>query len=147
MESQEAEKLFTKGVNAFSQGRTLSALAFFEKAIHIESTPACHSFLAVCIAKERGQVRKAISLCKEIIEADSGNPVHYLNLGRIYLLAGDKTEAAKAFRDGLTYGDDPQIIDELDKLVIRKPPVFPFLKRENFINKYAGLVLSTLRLR
>ncbi|HEX8948102.1 MAG TPA: tetratricopeptide repeat protein [Dissulfurispiraceae bacterium] len=147
MESQEAEKLFTKGVNAFSRGRTLSALAFFEKAINIESTPVCHSYLAVCIAKERGQVRKAISLCKEIIDKDPGNPVHYLNLGRIYLLAGDKTEASKAFRDGLTYGEDPQIIDELDKLVIRKPPVFPFLKRENFINKYAGLVLSTLRLR
>ncbi len=147
MSDHEAEKLFTKGLYAFNQGRTLTALALFEKAITIKSNPLYLSHLAVCIAKERGQVRKAISICKETIKQEPQNSFHYLNLGRIYLLAGNKPEAARAFRDGLNYEANQQIINELNKLVARKPPVFPFLKRESFINKYAGLVLTTLRLR
>ncbi len=147
MSSQEAEKLFKKGFSAFRQGRTLVALGLFEKAIAIETNPLYLSYLAVCIAKERGQIRKAISLCKETIEKEPGNSNHYLNLGRIYLLAGNKAEAARAFRDGLNRETNQQIIEELNKLVARKSPVFPFLRRENFINKYTGLVLTTLRLR
>lgn len=147
MSNQEAEKHFTKGLHAFHQGRTLTALALFEKAISMESTPLYLSYFAVCIAKERGQVRKALSICKETIGLDPGNSFHYLNLGRVFLLTGNKLEAAKAFRDGLNHNTNPEIIAELNRLVIRKPPVFPFLRRENFINKYAGMVLTTLRLR
>lgn len=143
----EAERLFNKGLEHLANGDTLSALSCFEKAIKIEDKPAIWSYFAFCIAKERGQLSKAISLCGEAIKKDPVNSAHYLNLGRIYLLANKKAEAINIFREGLNYEANQQIVDELNRLIIRKPPVIPFLKRDNPINKYLGIILKRLRLR
>ena len=48
------------------------------------------SYLGYCIARERGQVREAVRLCQSALNAEPNNPAHYLNLGRVYLLAKDK---------------------------------------------------------
>jgi len=77
-----------KGVEALDQDNTLSALFYFEKALDIEDSPIISSYFAFCIAKERGQLSKAISLCEEAIKKDPESSIHYLNLGRIYLLSG-----------------------------------------------------------
>lgn len=147
MHDTEAERLFTRGLEALAEGNTLSALSFFEKAIHTQYSPVISSYYALCIAKERGQVSKAISLCEDAIKREPQNSQLYLNLGRIYLIDNNKTDAIKTFREGLNYEANQQIVDELNKLVIRKPPVFSFLKRSNPINKYLGIILKKLRLR
>lgn len=143
----EAEKLFQRGIKSVHAGDTLAALAFLEKAFRMDDSPAVSSYLAYCIAKERGQVAKAIALCEDAVKKDPSNAVHYLNLGRIYLIDRKKTAAVDAFREGLKHEMNPHIIDELHRLGLRKPPVIPFLKRSNPVNKYLGLFLSRLRLR
>jgi tetratricopeptide (TPR) repeat protein len=143
VQGTDLEGLLKTGVEALAQGNTISALSCFEKAISIEKRPDVYSYYAFCIAKERGQVSKAISLCKEAIEKEPNNSVHYLNLGRIYLLDDKKEEAIKTFRGGLNYEANPLIVDELNKLGPRKPPIVPFLKRSNPINKYLGIMLRT----
>lgn len=147
MHDTETEKLFTKGLEALAEGNTLSALSYLEKAINIDYSPIISSYYALCIAKERGQVSKAVSLCEEAIKGEPKNSQLYLNLGRIYLIDNNKTDAIKTFREGLNYESNQQIVDELNKLVIRKPPIFPFLRRNNPINKYLGIILKILRLR
>ena len=147
MHDTETEKLFTKGLETLAEGNTLSALSFFEKALHTKYSPVISSYHAFCIAKERGQVSKAISLCKEAIKKEPNNSLPYLNLGRIYLIDNNKADAIKTFREGLNYESNQQIVDELNKLEIRRPPIFPFLKRSNPINKYLGIILKILRLR
>ena len=147
MSVTEVERLFTKGLEALAHGSILSALVFFEKAIKIENNPAIWSYFAFCIAKERGQFSKAISLCEEAFKKEPNNSAHYLNLGRIYLLTYKKAEAINIFREGLNHEANQQIVDELNKLIIRKPPVIPFLKRNNPLNKYLGIILKVLRLR
>lgn len=143
----EAERLFMKGLEALVQDNTLSALSCFEKAINIEDNPIINSYLAFCVAKERGQLTKAISLCEEAIKKEPQNSFHYLNLGRIYLLAHRKEEAITIFREGLAHEANQQIVDELNRLETRKPPVIPFLKRSNPLNKYLGIILTKLKLR
>jgi len=143
----EAEGLFKKGLEALTEGNTLSALSYLEKAINIDNSPIISSYYAFCIAKARGQVSKAVSLCEEAIKREPQNSQLYLNLGRIYLIDNNKTDAIKTFREGLNYEANQQIVDELNRLVIRKPPIFPFLKRSNPINKYLGIILKILRLR
>ncbi|HYA12368.1 MAG TPA: tetratricopeptide repeat protein [Thermodesulfovibrionales bacterium] len=147
MHDTETEKLFTKGLEALTEGNTLSALSYLEKALHTKYSPVIISYYAFCIAKERGQVGKAVSLCEEAIKREHKNSQLYLNLGRIYLIDNNKTDAIKTFREGLNYEANQQIVDELNRLVIRKPPIFPFLKRSNPINKYLGIILKILRLR
>ncbi len=148
MPVKEAEELLKKGSDALAQGNTLSALSCFEKAINIENSPIISSYYAFCIAKARGQVIRAISFCEEAIKKDPKNSLHYLNLGRIYLITNNREDAIKTFREGLKYEANQQIVDELNRLVIRKPSIFPFLKRSNPINKYLGIILrSKKRLR
>ena len=75
------------------------------------------------------------------------NPVHYLNLGRIYLKAGRRVDAIETFRKGLSFGDNQEIKQILDNMGTRKKLVFPFLPRNNFLNKYTGLMMHRLKLR
>jgi tetratricopeptide (TPR) repeat protein len=147
MTNPESKRLFDKGMDSLSAGNILAALSCFENALALEEDPLIGSFLAFCIAKERGEFQKAISICNAAISKEPGNSLHYLNLGRIYLLRKDNREAIDIFRRGLNYEENRQIADELNALGTRKPPVIPFLKRNNIINKYLGLILSRLKLR
>ncbi len=72
-------------------------------------------------------------------------PVFYLNLGRACLAAGNKRDAADAFRKGLDADlQDADLIWEVKRLGSRRKPVIPFLKRSNPLNKYIGILLHRL---
>jgi predicted Zn-dependent protease len=141
----ETEQLYEKGVAAVDAENWLAALVCFEKLVQLEGKPVYLSFYAACMAKERGQFNQAALLCRDALEKEPDNPVHYLNLGRIFMLQGRKDETIKILRDGLSHGAEPRIIEELQKLGTRKPPVFPFLGRNSLINKYCGILLKIIR--
>lgn len=143
----ESDELFTQGLKALARGDTLSALSFFERAVQREDRPTFSSFLALCLAKERGQFQLAVTLCEKAKAREPHNTVHYLNLGRIYLIAGKKDDAIRTFREGLGYEQNKEIVDELERLGTRKPPLISSLKRNNPVNKYLGIILKRLGLR
>ena len=92
-------------------------------------------------------MQKGMLLCREAMEKEPENSVHYLNLGRIHLVAGDKQEAIRVFRNGLAYGLNQEIIGALDSIGTRSPLVFRSLSRKNPINKFLGIILRKLGLR
>jgi tetratricopeptide (TPR) repeat protein len=141
------EALFKKGIESLSRNEWTSALACFEKAVGLTDNPVYKSHLALCIARERGQVHKGVALCREAIKSDPDNSLHYLNLGRIYLLQGRIESAIAAFREGLKKDDNEQIAEELRRAGTRRPPPLKFLSRENPVNKYLGILLARLGLR
>ncbi len=147
MSGNVREALVNQGREALMKGDTLSALALFEKAMEGDDNPPARSYLAYCMAKERGLTSRGISWCEESIAKEPENSVHYLNLGRIYLLMKNREEAIRNFREGLKYGSNEEIADELHRLGVRKSPALPFLSRGNPINKYLGILLKMLRLR
>lgn len=147
MSATEPENIFARGLTAFKSDDTLSALVLFEKACRLEANPGFFSYLAFCLAKERGQYKKAVALCREALEQEPDNLAHYLNLGRIFVLMGKKPDAIQIFREGLARGKSPEITEHLERLGARKRPVIPFLKRTNPVNKFIGLVLGKLGLR
>ena len=142
----ESETLLENGIEALTKGDILSALDHFEKAFHMNNSPLISSYYAFCIAKERRQFSKAISLCEEAIKKDPQNPFHYLNLGRIHLLSNGKADALKIFRKGLKYGVTPQVADATVKMVTSELPVPPLLKKDGPFNKYLSIILKKLRL-
>jgi tetratricopeptide (TPR) repeat protein len=146
-EKKSAAELFRTGLHLLGEANPLAALSFFEKAYSQEKSPAIQSYLGYCIAAERGQITEALKLCQAAIEADPHNPEHYLNLGRVYLKAKRKDEAIAELRRGLSFGDNRDIRALLEALGLRKKPVFPFLPRNNFLNRYVGLILRRLTLR
>ena len=71
MSSPEQDKLFTKGLSALNSEDTTFAV-IFEKASQIENNPVYVSYFAFCLARERGQYKKAISLCRDSMEKRYG---------------------------------------------------------------------------
>ena len=140
-------ELVEKGIAFLHDNNRLAALACFDKAFVIGKSPELLSYLSYCIAAERGQIYEAMNLCNDALSHEPDNPVHYLNLGRIYLHAGKKEDALLPLRKGLSFGENLAIRSILEKIGTRGKPVFPFLHRNSFLNKYIGLLLHRLKLR
>ncbi len=144
MESRMGAEFFAKGMEALGHDHLYLARVCFEHAVNEERLPAYCSYLALALAKSRGEYHEAIALAQEAVDKDPVTAVHYLNLGRIYLLSGREQEAVETFRQGVQYDRHPEIIAELDLLVPRTPSVFPSLRRDHPLNKYLGLFLAYL---
>jgi len=142
-----AQKDFDQAELELERGNVLSALACLERALAIWDDPLWYSRLGYCIAKERGQVTRGFDLCRASIAHDPKNPVHYLYLGKIHLIAADQYEALQTLRLGMTLGSTPEIEKTLAAIGTRKPPVIPVLSRGNLLNKYLGKILTRMGLR
>jgi len=142
-----ADELFEKGLALLRDDNPLAALTCFEKAYTLKKTPELQSYLGFCIAAERGKITEALGLCNDALAHEPDNPVHYLNLARIYLKADKKTDAIETLRKGLSFGKNAEIHQLLENLGMRKKSVVPFISRNNFLNKYLGLLLHRLKLR
>jgi predicted Zn-dependent protease len=147
MLTAEDQELYTKGIAAVDNGDTATGLVSLERLFETSPDPIISSYYAVCLARERGDTERAAGLCDTAMEEDPGNPLHYLNRGRVLLAAGMKREAIKVFRNGLLYGRNTLIARELEQLGWRGLPVFPSLGREHFLNRAVGRLLRTLGLR
>ena len=147
MPTTDLEQHLERGIMKLKQGDTLSALVHFEKAMNAGGTADCMSYLGYCIAKERGQSSRGMILCREALDENPGNPVHYLNMAKILLLRRDKDGAMDALRMGASCGDNEEISVLLEEIGSRKPPPLTFLDRDHPVNKYLGIILSWLGLR
>ncbi|MFZ2199034.1 MAG: tetratricopeptide repeat protein [Thermodesulfovibrionales bacterium] len=147
MDDNSYIELIENGIAYLNDNNRLAALACFDKAFIIGKSPELLSYLSYCIATERGQIYEALKLCNNALSQETDNPVHYLNLGRIYLHAGKKEEALLILRKGLSFGDNQAIRSILEKIGTRGKPVFPFISRNNFLNKYVGILLHWIKLR
>lgn len=142
-----AQKEFDRAQQELDQNNVLAALACLERGLSIRNDPLWHSRLGFCVAKQRGHLTRAFELCRNAIGHDPDNPLHYLYLGKVYLVAGKKYEALQAFRQGRLLGGSQEIERLLDSIGTRKPPVLSFLSRDNPLNKYLGIILVRLGLR
>ena len=142
-----AQKEFDRAQQELDRNNVLAALACLERGLGIRNDPFWHSRLGFCVAKQRGHVTRAFELCRNAIEHDPDNSLHYLYLGKVYLVAGKKLEALEAFRQGMILGGSQEIERILDTIGARKPPVISFLSRDNLLNKYLGIILGRLGFR
>jgi tetratricopeptide (TPR) repeat protein len=125
-----------------------SALSVTKDAVaHYPEDPYVLSYYGLLTALVQKKHKDGIKLCKHSVKAlkksnydkISAYPTLYLNFGRIYLLSGDKNKAFDTFHKGLAKDHEYRdLIWELKKLGIRRPPVIPFLGRSNFLNKHLG---------
>jgi len=143
----ETKDMIKRGIDAAERGNMVEAIHLLENAAKDAKTPMVKSYLAYCLAREHRQLKQAASMCHEAMQLEPNNPVHYLNLGRIYILADQKYRAIQTFRKGLKLGRNARIVAELKNLGLRKPSVFPALSRDNPLNKYLGILSSKLGVR
>jgi predicted Zn-dependent protease len=136
---------FQRAQRAIAVDNTIAGLACLEKALQVEDNRGWYSYLGYCIARERGQVARGIELCHASLAAEPDNPDHYLNLGKILLLAGDTGAAISMFREGQVRGEHDTFARQLKSLGVRGLPVLSFLKRGNPLNKFLGKLFRRIR--
>lgn len=141
-------RLLKKGMNK-------QALALLEEAVNaFPNNPFLLSYygaLLAVVAKDFARGIRTSELALKLLAAaipmniEAHYPVFYLNIGRAYLAAGDRKKAVLAFRKGLKYDSlNPDILEETDKLGVRRKPPLPGLRRSHPLNKYIGLILHKL---
>jgi tetratricopeptide (TPR) repeat protein len=138
MNNEQPQRLLEQAMAAAEEGNTLLALMQLERLPADCRPPLAWSYLGLCLARERRQYRRGQGLCQQALQQEPANSRHYLNLGRIYLLAGRKSLAIAAFRRGLKFGRDRAIMDELKALGLRRAPVFSAFDRSHLVNRLAG---------
>lgn len=147
MTSDPLDDLLQKGIEAAEKGYIHSAQALLGQVAEHRKTPELDSYLAYCLAKEEGSMHSAAKICHESIKREPNSSLHYLILGRILLMSGEKNKAIKTFRQGLKTSPNPAIINELKKLGLRRPTVLKNLKRNHPINRVLGKALGFIGFR
>ncbi len=143
----DAEKQFQLARKAIEEEDFTTALTHMENAFALHDDPGWHSYLGLCIALERKEFQVAEALCRASIEHDDADPVHYLNLGKVYLASGRKREALETLRAGMAKGGNERILALLLDLGTRQPQLLRFLKRNHPLNKFLGNLLHRRAVR
>ena len=116
----------------------------FERAFSADKANAEYmSYYGLCSAVKWGRIGRAITLCTKAIKIDFERPDFYLNLGRVYLEAGNKKGAVTVFKKGL--GIDPShkgLHEILISMGIKEEALLPFLSRAHPINKRLGIFIK-----
>jgi tetratricopeptide (TPR) repeat protein len=133
---------FKKGKRFLSEEKTDRALRAFEKAYKADKlNPLYMSYYGMCRAMRGGQIGLGLDLCIRAIKKEFRRAEFYLNLGRVYLAAGNRKGAARIFKKGLQFEpDNPELHKFLAGLGVRNRPVLHGLERSNPFNKILGML-------
>lgn len=147
--SEDAELLFKAGLRYLEKHQLKKAKAAFKRAHELRPRDSRYmSYLGLCLAQVDREMWDAMKLCKQAIKAESYRPELFLNLGRVYLLCGDRWNAHAAFDRGLGVDDEhPELGREIAMMGVRKPPPVRFLDRKHPINRFAGKMLARFGVR
>ena len=144
---EEAKQKFDLALKAFDEKDFTTALTLIENALELHDNPNWYSYLGVCIAMERKDFLSGELRCLTSIDHDKDNPVHHLNLGKVYLAAGNKSKALETLRKGMAQGGNEKLLALLFQIGTRAPPFFSSLKRNHPLNKFFGIFLHKRAIR
>lgn len=136
---------FMAGVRMLYACRYQDALQHFQEAVVLEPQSKGYlSYLGLATAHASRKFSDAEQLCRRAIEAEYHRPEHYYNLGEVYVLAGRKKDAIRAFNQALSWNPSHEAAhDALRRLGVRRPPVVPVLARSHPLNIFLGKALRS----
>ncbi|MBI5561697.1 MAG: tetratricopeptide repeat protein [Deltaproteobacteria bacterium] len=142
MATEGSKEQFLLGKRYLKEDKTDQALRAFEKAYKEDKEdPYYLSYYGMCKAMRGGEIGLGLELCTRAIKKEFFKAEFYLNLGKVYLAAGNKKGAIKVFLKGLKFEPDNEEINKyLIDLGFRKKPVIPVLHRGNPVNKFLGIL-------
>ena len=148
-EAAELESLYREGCLLLRMNKPAEALETFRRGMRLRDKDArFRSYVGYCTAAVEGKAKEGVSLCEKAVASEFYRPELYLNLGRAYLLAGNRRKAHQTFWKGYSLDkNNKELWEEIVKMGVRKPPIFKSLARGNILNRLTGKFLYTLRLR
>jgi len=145
----DPEEFFNAGLFLLKSQRLNEAHNAFRRAFELKGAdPRYMSFYGYTLARVGNRNKEGLLLCEKAADREFYRAELFYNLSQVYLSVGNRKKAYETLRKGLTIDKgNKDLVRELEKMGIRKPPVFPFLDRSNTINKLAGKMLYRLRIR
>lgn len=146
MNFEQREEIFRRALKMYRLGLFRDAATLFRRLVEDGSQDPRHiSYCGLLIATGEGRVREGQRLCEQAVEDASYDSEMYLNLAKLHLRTGRKTQATRVLLQGLHIDPkDPALIRQIERINPRSSPTLPFLSRKNPLNKYLGLARSRL---
>ena len=141
-----SENSFHRGLRALNRGAFLEALVYFESALQLvkregaAAAPVQYlSYYGWCLAACSDREDEARELCETAVRAEFFNPDMHWNLGRVYLVTGDRHRALASIERGLQL--NPRHVGlkmERRRLGIRRQAVVGLFRRSHPVNRFLG---------
>jgi len=155
MDSLSPENFGRQGHDALKHQNYKDAAELFRRAIDLDRErnkrfPEMRylSYYGLSLAKAGLSRKVAIEACGTAVARQRNDPVLFLNLGRVYRLAGKTTLAMRAFEHGLELAPGNAILTkELRRLDRRGKPVIRFMDRSHPVNRFLGQMRSRMNNR
>lgn len=145
----EGKELLVLGRQYALKQKYAEALSTFQQALQVfafDGDLAVHpqylSHYGVAIASA-GRAEQGRKLCERSIQLEPYEPEHYLNLGVVHRMTGNRGAAFRAFHRGLAIRPDhPGLLLEVRRLERRRLLPFPSLARNHVLNRCLGKILA-----
>jgi len=112
-----AENKFKKGLEAFVDRNYVEAAMQFRQAMDVEHQRRIRepdmrylSYYGLCRATAHQKIQEGLHACKRAARVRSRDPEMFLNLGRVYLLAGQERLAFDTFQTGLDLNPEHKML-------------------------------------
>ena len=148
-EEQYQKALFLTGKESYRE-----ALPIFRELLEVAKAEGRNkadlvqyqSYYALCMTMVFGPSREAIRLCERAVSKEFYNPDMYYNLGIVYWRCRKKGPAFRILHRGLGLKNNHRRIQTaLDRFDQRKKVLFPFLSRQNPINRWFGRIRHQMK--
>lgn len=149
--SEVAQKqAFKNGLRLYNWGQYDRALDELSRAIRLENrfapenaNPVLLSYYGVALSRVKKEFKTSEKWCRLALNRGQHFPEVFLNLSTVLELSGKKEQAIETLRNGYRrHSDNVVMLESLQRISPRTRVPFPFLDRNNFINKLSGKVLS-----
>ncbi len=141
-ETLESQSLHNQALEHIKRNRFDKAVPLLREALHIApDNPFYMSYLGLSMGHEGMDFELSIALCKKALIFMPGDTMIRVNLGRVYKLAGDSSNAYSIFLDAWRRNKShPAPATELSRMGIRRPPVIRSIDRSHWLNRHLGIM-------
>jgi Flp pilus assembly protein TadD len=131
---------FEEGLAAFEARDVEAAHAAFERAHRRASRdPRFMSWYGVTLVLVERNSNLGVVLCDQALRTAGTDAELCLNQARVHVALRQRERAVRAILRGLeAFPDDPRLLAARDAIGTRRPPVLPFLSRDNPLNRLLG---------
>lgn len=144
---EQATVILKDGVSLMRSGDHAKAIRKFEEVYKSDSLPkpiSGLSYYGYLIAKIRKQYREAIDMCERAVRERGDDPAHWANLAEVYMMANRRVKAVSTIDEALKrFPRTKLLLDIREWMGKRRPPVIPFLGRDNVVNQILGHMRHT----
>jgi tetratricopeptide (TPR) repeat protein len=146
IEVDAARSYFDEGLELFDQEQIEEALVCFRCGHEADPDNAqLRSYYGLCLGLVERKFQQSAELCQSAARQEFFNPRLYLNLARLYLTFGFKSEGMRYLQRGkMIDSANVDIGRELAELGRRDPPVILFLPRGHLVNRWLGVARHRL---